>query len=179
MEKQVVFIDGGAFDGCSIIEAKKCWEGCKVIAFEPLSKNIKVLTELHFDNLDLIQRAVWIKDGVTKFYKGEPESGTILEGKKTGSVNDKNFDLVKTIDFARFCKKKLNPYDYNILKLNIEGAEYDVLKHLHENNLLPLFKEFYIQWHFGKVPSITEIQHKYIQSLIKWKPWEVMVSKKK
>lgn len=55
--------------------------------------------------------------------------------------------LVPTIDLIDFIKK-LNPEEKSIvLKLDIEGCEYRVLKKIQENNFFKFFKKIYIEFH--------------------------------
>ena len=72
------------------------------------------------------------------------------EWSKPGWINDSWIDKnleVKCIDFSKYLKKTVNENDYVICKMDIEGAEYDVLGKLIDDNSIDLIDKIYIEWH--------------------------------
>ena len=45
------------------------------------------------------------------------------------------------------------------LKMDVEGAEYDLIPHLFRNGTLPKVNTLFIEWHHEKISSITKEQH--------------------
>jgi len=56
-------------------------------------------------------------------------------------------EKIECIDFSEWIKKNYNQNDYIVVKIDIEGAEYDVLEKIISNNAVDYIKEFYIEWH--------------------------------
>ena len=57
------------------------------------------------------------------------------------------------------------PEDYLILKLDIEGAEYDVLERLTDANLLGWLNELYVEYHWWGTVSIRDpLRHPSLRS---------------
>ena len=55
---------------------------------------------------------------------------------------------VEVVDFAAWLKRmKLRPSDTVVLKIDIEGSEFDVLANLENTNTICLIDEFFIEWH--------------------------------
>jgi FkbM family methyltransferase len=72
------------------------------------------------------------------------------EWSKPGWIEDNWIDKsleVKCIDFSEYLKKTVNENDYVICKMDIEGAEYDVLGKLIDDDSIDLIDEIYIEWH--------------------------------
>ena len=60
--------------------------------------------------------------------------------------------------FIRDLKKD----NYIILKLDVEGAEYEILNHLIDENTFSLIDEFHGEFHPGKIdkPELKELEDK-------------------
>jgi len=61
-------------------------------------------------------------------------------------------DLDKTIDvdcinFSQYLQNNIQKDDYVICKMDIEGAEYEVLKKLIKEDTIDFIDELYIEWH--------------------------------
>lgn len=59
---------------------------------------------------------------------------------------DKSIDVI-CIDFSEYLTKNIRKEDYVICKMDIEGAEYDVLGKLIDDDTIDLIDEIYIEWH--------------------------------
>lgn len=169
-----IFLDCGAWTGASVDYFLKHYPGAKefkIHSFECLPEN---LHELRKRNVTVHNKAVWVSKGFHRFYKGQSESGSLYKEKTTGGVNPNNFIIVRTIDIAQFIKKFKD--DYIVIKLNIEGAEYEVIPHMKDCGVLDLVNEWFIQWHWDKIRLSFE-KHNRISQMIKWKPWLAMFDK--
>ena len=54
---------------------------------------------------------------------------------------------VKSIDFSDFIKEVCNEEDYVLIKMDIEGSEFDVLDHLLSSTSASLISEIYVEFH--------------------------------
>jgi FkbM family methyltransferase len=137
LPENALIIDCGAHIGLSVIYLKKQTPSARVIAFEPDEKNFKLLqaniTSFQFEGVEIKQEAVWIENTVLNFSNSGSMSSKIEEASQDG-VNVK----------ASRLKDILNT-KVDFLKLDIEGAEYIVLKDIEEKlvNVENLFIEYH------------------------------------
>lgn len=164
-----VFIDCGAFKGRTL--EKYPYPEYKRYAFEcnPLLKDFQ-----YPEDVTVIRKAVWCRNGWIQFfinpYDLETEGCSIYSDKVTGNLcndpsvyytllNMQTVPRVNCIDFGEWIGDNLHYSDHNILKMNIEGAEYNVLYGCIFNRSIDKINELHIYWHYKKVPSITEESH--------------------
>ena len=60
--------------------------------------------------------------------------------------HNKGKEKIKLVDFVKFYKTNINK-NIDLLKINIEGAEYDLLEHLINSQMLTIADNFQIQFH--------------------------------
>ena len=151
-----VFIDGGARIGESIdllLKQREDLSGCDVYLFECNPNHLNVLHEISENNLDynfiVKNEAIWNENGFLDFYTAIDQWGdlgnTLISNKKENLDRD-NPIKVKTIKFSDFISQ-FSIDDYIVLKLDIEGAEYDVLWDLINTNEIIKINELYIEFH--------------------------------
>lgn len=164
-----VFIDGGFHLGEGLLEFKEMLSITNdwiVHCFEPnIYCNNKVIND---DNITFHRKAIWIEDGVQMFncednnannspklnsisnLDGWGSSLTILENKHTFVEQI----IVETINFDSFIK---NFKDCEIYcKLDIEGAEFEVLRKLIVTGSISLIKELWVEFHDWVLPNENE-----------------------
>ena len=126
-----------------------------IYTFEPNPDiNLNILfTDVN--NITKINKAIWIKNCTLRFRK-QGKNGNLCGG---GSILDNidkkchpddvnyEFDEVEAIDFAIFLLNLKNKYNKIIVKMDIEGAEFQVIDHLINNNILNIIDELYIEQH--------------------------------
>lgn len=132
------------------------------ILFEPNPYCFEVLKEQYATEekvgVQLKNVAVGTKDTNVDFYGIEDEKGgvysvggTVLpeHNSKIYSLPDRASLQVASINFADFLLDvfQKNDYSYVILKLDIEGGEYQVLDLLLAKNLLSRFESIYVEFH--------------------------------
>tara|TARA_B100000242_G_scaffold292842_1_gene269246 strand:+ start:501 stop:1265 length:765 start_codon:yes stop_codon:yes gene_type:complete len=129
LPKDGVFIDVGANLGIhSIIAASHMGKGCKVIAVEPIKSNQKLLhknIKLNklSERITLIPSALSSKKGIQKMYF-EDGFSPAASFKSEPFLNNAVKVPTETLDSIIF-SHKLIP---NLIKIDVEGAEYEVLK---------------------------------------------------
>jgi FkbM family methyltransferase len=138
--KSPYIIDGGANIGLSIIYFKKLYPNAQIVAFEPDNEIFKDLEfnieSFGFDNIMLINKALWNEETTLRFYSEGADGGRIAS----------NADFTKRLIEIQTCK--LNSYlqrEVDLLKIDIEGAEYTVLEDSKE--LLPNVKRLFVEYH--------------------------------
>jgi FkbM family methyltransferase len=132
-EKGDIIIDGGSYPGeftvlCSHLVGKKG----KVIAFEPDPKNylhVKSLLERNnLRNVILLNKGLWDKDSLLKFHGKNTVGSTFIV-----SPGEDSHDIIE-IPCVNLKTElnRLNIDRINFIKMDIEGAEINVLKGIKE-----------------------------------------------
>lgn len=103
------------------------------------------LVKKYSDNekVKIFNKAISNKNGVTELYiaeKNEGEGNSIFRTKN--NVNPDNFIKVDSILFSDWLKKNVPHFETenNILRFNIEGAEWYLVNDLNDNKILKSFK---------------------------------------
>jgi len=135
-------VDCGANLGMSIIYFKELYPKAKIVAFEAdehifsfLEKNIQLFG---YKNVELINKAVWNKDDVLSFILEGGAGGRLEEQSENGNYTYKDVPCVSV-------RKYLMDEKVDFFKIDIEGAEYEVLKDCED--LLPNVENLFIEYH--------------------------------
>lgn len=134
-----IIYDCGANMGMSILFFKRIYPHSKIKAFEAdptISEILKTnLEKNNINDVEVIEKAVWVDyDGV---YFG-------VEGAEAGSIYRTNAPL-KRIDSVRLKDFLEEESHIDLLKMDIEGAEYDVILDCNED--LGKVKHLFIEYH--------------------------------
>ena len=145
------------------------------IGFEAPNFEGKELTRARFAHIPftLVEKLVWTYDGEADFDSdGVSLDCRLLEVSRTEDQQPwrhpnplASVQHLPCIDFAAFIERNFAPDDNLILKMDIEGAEYDVLERLMQRGLLGWFKEFYIEYHWWGRASLRPMLENHIRSL--------------
>ncbi len=126
-ENQIV-IDVGAAIGATVRLFSK--KAKTIYAFEPQSNNFKYLKTVikleKLGNVIPINLALSDKVGTATFYNRESHGIHSLGKHNKGSYSIRSEVKVTTLD--DFCQKNLPSEEIALLKIDVEGFEYDVLK---------------------------------------------------
>lgn len=143
-----LIIDCGSNIGLSVIYYKQLYPKARIIAYEPDKSNFQVLTtnveSNRFTDIELNEAAVWITNGKITFQASESEASHITESSTGGhSVRSVRLnDLLSTVAEVDF------------LKVDIEGAEWAVIRDCAEN--LHKIKNLFLEYH-GKVEDTEKL----------------------
>jgi FkbM family methyltransferase len=166
MTNRKIFLDVGAWQGNSVsffreyfLEASEF----EIFCFDPLPENIEALKLI--SDIHIIEAAAWSSNGEENLYLGASQGVSMYADKKTGYVDPENKIIVHTIDFAEFIILNFNKEDEIWLKLNVEGAEYEIIPHLYKNNLIDWFDRIYVKWHSEKIPSL-QVVDKEVRAMV-------------
>ncbi|MEQ7871096.1 FkbM family methyltransferase [Chromohalobacter salexigens] len=149
-----IFIDCGGYDGCSALKFMLNNRNFECITFEP-----NPTLWPYYDGIptQLEKKAAYIYNGKISFTLDsiDEDGSSLIKEKKidfTGRLGNDKFksldvDCIDISEFLKACKKK---YDKIILKMDIEGAEYDILEKLIENGVIELVDKLYCEFHWHK-----------------------------
>lgn len=143
-------LDCGAHIGLSVIYLKKICPSANIVCFEPDNKNYDLLQKNiaahQLKNIDARNEAVWNENTTLHFIQEGNMSSKIGENSNSNTVT------VKASRLKDFLNKKVD-----FLKLDIEGAEYKVMKDIAEN--LNLVEKMFIEYHgtFDQNKELLEI----------------------
>ncbi|MFH4486761.1 FkbM family methyltransferase [Vibrio metschnikovii] len=163
--KNGLFIDCGGYDGCSVIKYLSQNPTFDAVTFEPNPELWK-----YYKNIPtkLIKKAVYSHNRKKKFiidpfdYDGSTlikqkmvDFHQRLDNKKCPSI------VVECIDLSRFINDMSKEYSIIVLKLDVEGAEYDILEKLIKDKTIDLVYKIYAEFHWKKMNMEIE-RHQYI-----------------
>ena len=138
-----IFIDCGYLRGKGTLffkQTKDYSEDFEFYAFDP-SNVPDPPPEINFNN-----QAAWIYDGTIDFYvRGGTKRSSVIATK-----NRHNIKKIPCIDFSKWVIDNFDKNDFMVLKMDIEGAEYAVLKKMYEDKSLHYFDIAYVEPHYAK-----------------------------
>lgn len=131
-------IDCGANTGLSVLFFKRLYPKSKIVAFEPDSKIFEILKEnisqYNLKEVKLENKAVWKNNDGINF---------LASGGVGGHINDNISE--NTIFIPTFRLKDLLDKKVDFLKIDIEGAEYEVIRDCAEK--LDNVENIFIEYH--------------------------------
>lgn len=147
-----LFIDAGANIGSIskfVLDSTK-YSSFPIIAFEPDPEAFLDLSKISDPRFQKVNRAVWTSEGFTSLYRHKDwetnkshTSSTLVESKS--NIDPNKSVLISTIDFADLLEK--STASKITIKMDIEGAEYIVLKHLIRRKTLKKVHRLYCEFH--------------------------------
>ena len=131
-----VVIDVGAHIGLFALFASQNCKNGKIFCFEPIKDNFKILTEnVHLNNLKnvhLNNEVVSKEDGFVNIYLNKDQSGHSIYKKTSEKIRTKSVSL-ETFFIENITK-------CNFLKLDCEGAEYEIIESLSDKSMKKIEK---------------------------------------
>jgi FkbM family methyltransferase len=143
-------IDCGANIGLSVIYMKQLFPDAEIIAFEPDEENFNLLQKniesFNYKNIQVRKEAVWVENTLLEF------SGEGSMSSRIGTGSSQHTVQVKAVRLKDFLKR---PIDF--LKIDIEGAEYQVIKDVADQ--LYFVNNLFLEYHgsFGQNDELNEI----------------------
>lgn len=151
-ENSIVF-DMGGFVGqwASDLFAKYC---CRIHIFEPVSEFADDIKKRFSANYKIIVHNFGLSDSTKQVaIKLDKEGSTVY--KKGSECERTTVNLIKAEDFL-----KQNSVEHiDLMKINIEGGEYDLIEHLIETGFIKKITDLQVQFH-NFVPEAIERMHK-------------------
>ncbi|HEX6181297.1 MAG TPA: FkbM family methyltransferase [Chitinophagaceae bacterium] len=144
-------LDCGANIGLSVLYLKQQYPNAEIIAFEPDNANFELIQKnVNSNNLSKVsirKEAVW-KENTTLQFAGEGTQGSRINQDGSGT----NMIEVKATRLRDLLDRKVD-----FLKMDIEGAEYEVVKDCADK--LHLVDYFFLEFHgyFNKIHELNEL----------------------
>jgi len=177
------FVDCGANTGAVLRRfVTKLPDDFEFIAFEAQPElrdaGERLVRELRDTKVQFIPKAVWTENGVIDFYLatewGPNHRGgsTLVAGhtKNKSAVDYVNPVQVEAIDFSAWLRSTFREDDYVIVKMDIEGAEYDVLEKIIRDGNLPLIDELIVEFHHHMNENISKRRHQRLLATLQAAP---------
>lgn len=172
-------------------------ENWKIITFEPNIESFEILKNFKYKNcnIEFNNRGVWIKNEKMKF---RPEKTSISYGQNvdgaastfikesdwfiknpnnTGAGDfllENEYDI-EVIDFESLLKELVD-VEFLLVKMDIEGCEYEILRKLIQTETIKIIDDLYVEFHDWAMNSETnqsteEIINKITQMGVNIKKW--------
>lgn len=149
-----IFLDCGTHYGeglTNFIDTYKMDSTWEIYSFEPN----KYLWKQHYENnpynnINYINKAIYINDNNITFNIAYPNTdASSIFGNHIG---DYLYEKVETqcLDLSKFIIENFSKEDFIIVKMDIEGAEYVVLRKMIEDGSLQYINELYVEFHSHK-----------------------------
>ncbi|KAL3830233.1 hypothetical protein ACJIZ3_019035 [Penstemon smallii] len=68
----------------------------------------------------------------------------------TGSTSSGNVDEIRGFDFADWLKNTVSENDYVVMKMDVEGTEFDLIPRLFETGAICLIDELFLECHYNR-----------------------------
>lgn len=139
LTKESIVIDAGAYHGEWTAGIYKKYH-CNIYAFEPVTKYYNFINKIFGKNkkIHLYKVGLGGKNRTERIYLDEVASSIYKKGAKP--------EEIKIIDIKKFCdKNKLEEVD--LIKINIEGGEYELLNRIIDSGLINRIKYVQVQFH--------------------------------
>lgn len=137
--KQPYIIDAGANIGLGIIYFKSIFPNCKIVAFEPDEEIYKILEKniisFGLNNVTLRKTGLWDKKEILSFNVEGADAGRVMPMKGASNVI-----TINTERLSEYLDQKVD-----FLKIDIEGAEYKVLKEC--SSKLKNVERIFVEYH--------------------------------
>ncbi len=152
-----VFIDGGGNSYQSVTKYLSWFPAKRVYVFEP---NPVFHASYAGQHVNLVRKAIWTNDGHLPFYVSRDErqvASSLLPDKlcKVGGEIVPYWHAeplqVECVDFSMWLAENVTAAEHVTVKLDIEGAEHDVLWKLIEDGTITLIDKLYVEFHLETV----------------------------
>lgn len=122
-------------------------------------------------NFRLREELVWIRDGTVEFDSdGESDDCRLFEVSRFGDEKPSRHHNpaarireLPCIDLARYLIENFTSQDYIVLKLDIEGAEYEVLERIIDTGAVSRLSELYVEFHAWGTVKLRQRIESYLQ----------------
>jgi FkbM family methyltransferase len=114
------------------------------------------------------QMAAWVEDCEAPFYTSraaQRDGSTLIASKTTGQLDYANPITVRCVNFGQWVERTFRPGDLLVLKLDIEGAEYDVLRSMIDDSSIRRIAKLYVEFHWERIGLARELHDRLVTEL--------------
>jgi FkbM family methyltransferase len=153
-----VFVDAGAHMGESYQAFRKSglysrhnWEIFAIEANPGLAAKLP-----HAPLLTVLSKAAWVEDGTLEFHMESETSGanSIAAFKPAEELTTIQ---VESFDFSQWVRSSFTEEDYVILSMDIEGAEFDILQKMLDDDTAKLIDRLYVEFHPQRLRELKDM----------------------
>ena len=161
-----VFIDCGSHNGCSVRTFKRLYADSsefEIHCFEANPEHFPAYddSEDWMNSVTLHKQAVWIEDGRKEFFISRSHTSSTLERDKLDVqrpvrpprkllIPTKTYDT-PVINLGGWIKSTFTKDDHIVLKLDIEGSEYEVIESMSLDGSLHYIDDMFGELHASKM----------------------------
>lgn len=164
-----IFIDGGAHKGEAIevlLDKRPDLAGSDIHFYEPNPDLIELLNDIAEKdknyNIFVHHSALWVHNNGVPFIESIGRWNT-LASTVVPSMNEiwglkldrENAKLVPSRSLSEVINNDINSDDYLVVKLDVEGSEYEIIEDLFKTNAINTINELYIEWHDHFFPHFS------------------------
>ena len=149
-----IFLDCGTHYGeglnnfIDVFNIDKEWE---VYSFEPNPYLWKEhIDNNEYDNIHYINKAIYINNDSITFNIAYPNTDASSIYKKHIGDNYHGSVEVECLDLSEFILNNFSKDDFIVIKMDIEGAEYEVLRKMIKEGSLLYINDLYVEFHSHK-----------------------------
>lgn len=124
----------GIAENISFDEAISQKYGCDVFMFDPTERSNKYMNSIDNPKLKFFNIGIWKIDGNIKFYMPKNSGGINFSATNLFKTKMHIYLPCKTIKSLMY---ELNQTKIDILKMDIEGAAFEILEDILDNNIYP------------------------------------------
>jgi FkbM family methyltransferase len=154
-KKAPFIIDCGSNIGMSILFFKKLYPDARIACFEPdgsaftyLEKNIR---ENNLAGVDLHMKAVMDSEGSVDLFYNPDKPGALT----ASTLRERNPAKHKAVEAAML--SKYIDTEVDLLKLDVEGAEKDVITELIREEKVGFIKQMVVEYHHHITPEVNAL----------------------
>jgi len=155
-------VDGGSNIGMSVLFFKALYPGARVLAFEPAERAHRVLVRNvernRLGGVEVHRAALGRDDGEVAFYEDEADPATFRMSTREGRIQG-SASTVRQRRLSEFLSE-----DVDLLKLDVEGAEEDVLEELVSSGAIRSVDQLLVEYHHHLDPS-TDFLGRFLERL--------------
>jgi len=143
-----LLIDGGAHIGMAALRWKRLYPAARIMCFEPdqnafalLDQNIRAN---QLSDVELIQAGLSDRDGHARFSPDGADGGRVIgtDARDSACTKSETASSIRTIRLSSLLTEPVE-----MLKLNIEGEEWPVLRDLEQSGKLALVRRLILEYH--------------------------------
>jgi FkbM family methyltransferase len=142
------------------------------------------ISDLKYVNIN--KKAIWVNDGKIQFSQMlENTEGSSVECLMSkGVCSDPNSESfrkhdsiieVECVDISSLLKKYIE-YDFVLVKMDIEGSEFKVLRKMLDDDTINIVSHLYVEWHHNYVngedeSTVNDLKNKIVNRGIELYEW--------